>query len=57
MDTDVRKALRGAGSVGAAAMEAILGQQLRHPNVVATLKWAARRVRHREGGGVPGMIT
>ena len=53
----MRKALRGAGSVGAAAMEAILGQQLRHPNVVATLKWAARRVRHREGGGVPGMIT
>ncbi|KAG2432561.1 hypothetical protein HXX76_008906 [Chlamydomonas incerta] len=44
MDTDVRKALRGVGSVGAAAMEAILGQQLRHPNVVATLKWAARRL-------------
>ncbi|GLC36181.1 hypothetical protein PLESTF_001471200 [Pleodorina starrii] len=41
MDTDVRSALARGGS---GAAEAILGQQLRHPNVVATLKWVARKV-------------
>lgn len=41
MDTDVRSAF-ARGSCGSA--EAILGQQLRHPNVVATLKWVARKV-------------
>ncbi|GIL56613.1 hypothetical protein Vafri_11948 [Volvox africanus] len=41
MDTDVRSALARGGS---GAAEAILGQQLRHPNVVATLKWVARKM-------------
>ncbi|GIM04024.1 hypothetical protein Vretimale_8658 [Volvox reticuliferus] len=41
MDTDVRSALVRGGS---GAAEAILGRQLRHPNVVATLKWVARKL-------------
>ncbi|KAG2434249.1 hypothetical protein HXX76_007974 [Chlamydomonas incerta] len=48
MDNDLRATLATRGPVGGAAgqavAEAILGTQLRHPNIVATLKWAARRL-------------
>ncbi len=45
----MRKALaRGSGA--GAAPEALLGSQLRHPNIVATLKWAARKLERPNAG-------
>ncbi|KAG2487849.1 hypothetical protein HYH03_013566 [Edaphochlamys debaryana] len=44
LDTDVRRMMTRGGPTGNATAEAVLGLQLRHPNVVATLKWVARKV-------------